>query len=79
FNQILGTLLSKYLKNNYLLNILKIIPSYELNKNLNIEFNYLISLNNLDIENIIVPIIKINTENVLNNNYNLEKYDILKK
>ncbi|MGL4865686.1 MAG: helix-turn-helix domain-containing protein, partial [Cetobacterium sp.] len=52
FNQILGTLLSKYLKNNYLLNILKIIPSYELNKNLNIEFNYLISLNNLDIENI---------------------------
>ncbi|MGL4903638.1 MAG: hypothetical protein ACRC3I_11310, partial [Cetobacterium sp.] len=72
-------LLSKYLKNNYLLNILKIIPSYELNKNLNIEFNYLISLNNLDIENIMVPIIKISTENVLNNDYNLEEYDILKK
>ncbi|MGL4864672.1 MAG: hypothetical protein ACRC3I_12100 [Cetobacterium sp.] len=79
FEYMFGKLLLKYLKNNYWIDILKIIPSYELTKNLNIEFDYIILLNEIDVGDLVTSVIKISNENILKGDYDLEKYDILKK
>ncbi|MGL5725328.1 hypothetical protein [Cetobacterium sp.] len=81
FEKMYGKIVLSYLKKNYYIDILKIINSYECDESLieRYELDFILSLSEIEIRELKIPVLNIKVENILKNSYRLESYGVLKK
>ncbi|MGL4897497.1 MAG: hypothetical protein ACRC31_03605, partial [Cetobacterium sp.] len=81
FDHMYGKILSKYLKNFSYVEVVEIIESYEINSLLEdvFEVNYIITIDDLQNFKLNIPIVKINRELFLDDNFELSQLSLILK
>lgn len=81
FDHMYGKILSKYLKNFSYIEVVEIIESYEINSLLEdvFEINYIITIDDLQNFKLNIPVIKVNRELFLDDNFELSQLSLILK
>lgn len=81
FNNVYGDICLKYLERNYYVNVINIIKSYNIKDilKLDLKIDLILSLDFLENIDLQVPLIKLSTETILGNIYDLEQHGFIKK